>query len=193
MEETRCWGLEGRERHNQTSFRPIRFQGNPGLIVWGEEEGLEAKPRAPRKGDGQKSFHITSPLLGLRCPSSTQAHARRFQAPPPFWRGGYMRLKLNQDLETEAAGAKTPPPPADGIATEADFPLELPRAVLPLSQSPQVWGQVTGQKPGSPASHTCHSPGMQAHLLQEFLSRSPSASRHPAPRPSCHPLPLTVE
>lgn len=116
----------------------------------------------------------------------------RFQASPPFFLGGggYMRLKLNQNLETEAAGSETPPY-LTGIATEADFPLELPRAVLPLSQSIRVW--VTGQKPGSSASHTCHSPGMQAHLQEipsRAMSRSPSASPQPAPRPSCHPLPL---
>lgn len=56
---------------------------------------MEAKPRVPREGDGQKSFHITSPLLGLRCPSSTHMHMSvRFQAPPPLWRGVY-EVKLN--------------------------------------------------------------------------------------------------
>lgn len=156
------------------------------------EEGLEAKPRVPRKGDGQKSFHITSPLLGLRCPSSTQAHARKVPGSPSLLERRVYEAESEPEPGDEAAGAETPPY-LTGIATEADFPLELPRAVLPLSQSIHVW--VTGRKPGSSASHTCHSPGMQAHLqiLSRAMSRSPCACPHPAPRPSCHPLPLTVE
>lgn len=137
--------------------------------------GTGSQARAPRKGDGQKSFHITSPLLGLRCPSSTHAHAHKVPGSPSLLERRVYEAEAEPEPGDEATGAETPPY-LTGIATEADFPLELPRAVLPLSQSIRVW--VTGRKPGSSGSHTCHSPGMQVHLqiLSRAMSRSPSAS-----------------
>lgn len=174
-----------------------RFKCNPGLIrvgARGGEKGQEAEPRGPREGSGQKSFHITSPLLGPRCPSSTCMHMTiRFQVPPPLWVGLHMRQKLNRNLETEAHGAETPHRSwGTGAAAEADFPLALPRAGLPLSQGfhvgtgdwletrpfglsllPLTWG-------GGPPS-----PNSQQDNEQEPLC-IPHA---PALLPGCRPLP----
>lgn len=92
----------------RTSSHPTGFSVIQDQLGGGGAKG-EGREARPRGRSWSKSFHITSTLLRLRCPSSTHMHMpRRFQAPPSLWRGVHVRTKPNSNLETEAPETETP-------------------------------------------------------------------------------------
>lgn len=115
----------------------------------------------------------------------------RFQVPPPLWTGLYVKQKLNRNLETEAHGAETPTAAGGtGIAVEADFPLALPRAGLPLSQGFHVGtGDWLETRPfGLSLLPLTWGGGPPSPNSQQGNEREPLCILHaPALLPGCHP------